>query len=147
MPEPKHGKGISEFIFPCFVALLPFIFIGSAFIVIPKFELIFEDLMGEHPLPAITELILFIPDVTWLFLAALFGWWNYKSSRKENKDFLLNSSIIGMLLITGTVVVGLFLPVGGTIIRHSDELPSQSPKTHETTGQNQSEQDNPITRP
>ncbi|MEM7792025.1 MAG: hypothetical protein AAF546_11535 [Verrucomicrobiota bacterium] len=128
---------MNNFLLPCFVALLSFIFIGSAFFIIPKFELIFEDLMAEHPLPVITALILFVPNVAWLILAAPFAWWNYKSSRKENRDFLLNSSIIGMLLVTGTVVIRSFLPIGGTIMRHDNELPTQSPNIQETTGQNQ----------
>jgi len=82
IPEPRHRKGISEFLLPSFVAILPFIFIGSSFIIVPKFELIFEDMLGGPPFPPITEFILLVPPVAWLFLATLQGhfiWKSYKA--------------------------------------------------------------------
>ena len=99
---------------------LPMLFIGLAYFVIPKFESIFEDMLGETPLPQLTEIIVSTPLFLWLLIAFGFAVFNYYTSRKEQNGILCAVSLISMFLLFGTIIIGLFLPVSGGIIKAVD---------------------------
>ena len=105
---------------------MPMLFIGSAYFVIPKFELIFEDMLGEAPLPKLTEIIVSTPLFLWLLIAFGFAVFNYYISRKEQNGILCAASLIAIFLISGTIIIGLFLPVSGGIIKAIDEPQTKS---------------------
>jgi hypothetical protein len=103
-------------------ALLPFVFIGSAYLIIPKFQYIYDDMLGAQPLPTLTEITVSLPLFFWLFIALILATFNYFISTKEKNTALAVISILVTLLISGTIVISLFLPlVEGPIIKLPDD--------------------------
>jgi len=102
---------------------LPFVFIGSAYLVIPEFERIFEDMYEGIPLPLLTQLIVGAPLLFWPLIALLFATFNCYISTQKKNGILAATSIMAMLITSGTIVIGLFLPVTGRIYRVVDDPP------------------------
>ena len=102
--------------------LMPFVFIGSAYSIIPKFLHIFDDMLEGASLPKLTEIIVSLPLFSWIFVALLFAIFNYYISTKVKNAALAATSFILMIMISGTIIIGLFLPVvEAPIIKLPDE--------------------------
>ena len=81
---------------------------------------------GGLVLPKLTQLVVEAPRFIWLVIAGAFAALNLFSVLRLKCDWLLLLSVAMMLLLSGAVVVGLFLPVSGGIIKQlpaSDSVP------------------------
>ncbi|WP_162030211.1 MULTISPECIES: hypothetical protein [unclassified Lentimonas] len=106
---------------------LPFVFVGSAFFVIPEFLTIYQDMYKSGlVLPKLTQLVMGAPRFIWLVIAGAFAALNLFSVLRLKCDWLLLLSVAVMFLLSGTIVVASFLPVSGGIIKQlppSDSVP------------------------
>ena len=98
----------------------------TAGFIIPRFAGIFDDMLGGRPLPPVTEFVLHF-RVLWLLLgfaflfAAISLAWRY---RLRSAPRLVSA---GLLLLAaaqiGFIVIAMFLPLCGTIIRQMPPTP------------------------
>ncbi len=119
-------KSILQILNLAFGVMLPFLFVGSAFFVIPKFLMIYQEMFaGGLALPWLTQMIVDVPRFIWLLVACVLAVLNVISVSKSSNGGLLCFSVLIMFLLSGAVVVALFLPVvSGGIIK---QLPPSDP--------------------
>jgi type II secretory pathway component PulF len=103
-----------------------FAVIFVAWHIIPRFAEIFHDMLGGQSLPPVTDFVLRF-HFLWLLsgfclaLAAIYLAWRY---RLQSAPPLLSE---GLLLLAGVqigfIVIALFLPLCGTIVRQGPAMP------------------------
>lgn len=95
--------------------MLPFVFIGPAYFLIPKFVEIFNDMLEGSSLPYSTEIVVSLPGFIWIVVASALAALNFYNSTKLRSRILACCSICVMFVLSGFIVISLFLPLCVTI--------------------------------
>ncbi|MGJ8654659.1 MAG: hypothetical protein ACSHX8_15470 [Opitutaceae bacterium] len=111
---------------------LPLVFIGSAYFVIPNFIEIYGVMFGSMALPSLTERIIEVPLWSWLVVSALLAILNVFNIAKVKSPGLAALSAGIMIMISAMIVVGIFLPISGTIKQLHDGPDKSQPVNTDT---------------
>lgn len=116
------------------VTILPFVFIGSAYFLIPRFIEIYADILSSRPLPSLTEKIIEVPHWIWLAVSTLLATLNVLNISRFKRNSLSVVSTAITMLIPMVVIAALFLPLQVTIESISHE---ETPASEQNDADNQ----------